>query len=220
MLAPLPGWRCVPRAVIRAFGEEGPVYLAALRAEHGVALFAFLAPGEEASPDEARKTLRAMLHDEGFEEQFAGELPIVALTVAYGDRAHLAETVECAFRGAPAPTVPQGWVEWIVERVSPNRLPQGEQALQPRRDDASPGNSPAGVALLAPSREDRSREENAPLNPTVSAPGPSLTVATPGEHREKAGGWLDWGATLGFTLGTVAAFLAGLAAIFRNGRSF
>jgi hypothetical protein len=188
-----------------------------------VALIAFLAPGEEAGPDEARKALRAMLHDEGFEEQFAGELPIVALTVAYGDRAHLAETLERAFRSAPAPTVPQGWVEWIAERLSPNRPPQGEQALRlvaPRRDDASPGNSPAGVALLAPSREDRSREENAPLNPAVSAPGPSLTVATPGEHREKAGGWLDWGATLGFALGTVAAFLAGLAAIFRNGRSF
>ena len=132
VLAPLPGWRCVSRAVIRAFGEEGPVDLAALRTEHGVALIAFLAPGEEASPDEARNALRAMLHDEGFEEQFAGELPIVALTVAYGDRAHLAETVERAFRGAPAP---------ISDDITPEQMRDHVQCVirdtarhAPRRD--------------------------------------------------------------------------------------
>src|SRR5260370_17171579 len=71
----IPGWRCLPGAVIRAGGEEGPVDLAALHAARGVALIAFLDEGQEASPEEARDALRTMLRDEGLHRPFPPHPP-------------------------------------------------------------------------------------------------------------------------------------------------
>src|ERR1700724_2734270 len=132
----IPGWRCLPGAVIRAGGEEGPVDLAALHPAHGVALIAFLDEGQEASPEEAREALRSMLRDEGLQRRFPGELPIVALPVARAGRAQLAAAVDHAFAGVPAPTLPAGWVDWLAERLAAER----------------PSAAPLMPPLVAPSR--------------------------------------------------------------------
>jgi hypothetical protein len=136
----IPGWRCLPGALIRAHGEEGPVDLAALHPARGVALIAFLDDGQEASPEEARDALQVMLRDEGLPRRFPGELPIIALPVPRSARARLAATVEHAFSGMPAPTLPPGWVDWVAERLAAKR-PAAAPALRllaPRRDEPAP----------------------------------------------------------------------------------
>jgi len=242
----IPGWRCLPGAVIRAHGEEGPVDLAVLHPARGVALIAFLDEGQEASPEEARNALRTMLRDEGLQRRFPGELPIVALPVPRAAHAQLAVTVEHAFSGMPAPTLPPGWVDWLAERLAaarPSTAPTASRLLAPRRDEpmpekvvsallltsaAEPAMTAAVPRLLAPQRDDPMPEKAAG---GIVLAGPARVETTP----EKATldneaamppetapqhNWLDWGATLGFALGMVAALIAGLTALLRNGRLF
>ena len=249
--APIPGWRCLPDAVIRAHGEEGPVDLAALHPARGVALIAFLEEGQLASPEEARDALRAMLDDEGLSRRFPGELPIVALPVSHSARVRLAATVEQAFSGLSAPTLPPGWVEWVAERLAAKR-PAAAPAIRllaPRRDEpapekvfsallltpvSGPATSAAAPRLVAP-RDDGAREKTAsgivlaapprtaamPESATAeSAIGAPAEAPPPTAETEPKRNWLDWGATLGFALGMVAALIAGLTAVLRNGRLF
>lgn len=250
--AVIPGWRCLPDAVIRAYGEAGPVDLAALNPACGVALIAFLDDGQEASPDEAREALRAMLREEGMPRRFPGELPVVALPVPRAARAQLAGIVAHAFSGLPAPTLAPGWVDWLAERLAPERpaaAPVAPPLPAPRRDEptpekivsallltavAEPVTTVAAPQLQAPRRDEAAAEkpagaivlaaptraepipEKAATGSEIAAPAetPPLSQAEPPPH------WLDWGATLGFALGMVAALIAGLAAVLRNGRLF
>jgi hypothetical protein len=246
----IPGWRCLPGAVIRAGGEEGPVDLAALHPARGVALIAFLDEGQEASPEEARDALRTMLRDEGLQRRFPGELPIVALPVPRTARAQLAATVDQAFAGMPAPTLPAGWVDWLAERlaaerpsaavprlVAPSRdepMPEkivsallltsvaeppmaaaGPRLVAPQRDDAMSAKAP-GAIVLAASDHLEAMPEKAPPDSGIAAPTETLPLS----EMEPRRNWLDWGATLGFALGMVAALIAGLTAVLRNGRLF
>lgn len=245
----IPGWRCLPGALIRAHGEEGPVDLAALHPARGVALIAFLEEGQEASPEEARDALQVMLRDEGLSRRFPGELPIVALPIPHSARARLAATVEHAFSGMPAPTLPPGWVDWLAERLAAKR-PAAVPALRllaPRRDEPTPDKvfsallltpvtEPATTAvprLVAPQRDDTENAASAIVltAPTRAAPladmatpesaiaAPVIEALPPAEAEPKRN-WLDWGATLGFALGMGAALIAGLTAVLRNGRLF
>jgi hypothetical protein len=244
-----PGWRCLPGAVIRAHGEEGPVDLAALHPAHGVALIAFLNEGEEASPEEAREALRAMLHDEGLPRLFPGELPIVALPVPLAARAQLAGLVERAFAAIPAPTLPAGWLDWLTERLAAKSpAPAGApRLLAPRRDEpppqkvvsallltavAEPVVAAATPRLTAPRRDEPLgkaaggiilarplRTAAAPVKDSVGDDTPAPSEPLPIGTPSPAN-WLDWGALLGFALGMGAALIAGLAAVMRNGRLF
>jgi hypothetical protein len=194
----IPGWRCLTGALIRADGEEGPVDFAALHPARGVALIAFLDDGQEASPEEAREALQVMLRDEGLSRRFPGELPIVALPVPHGARARLAATVEHAFLGMPAPTLPSGWVDWVAERLAPKRTAGAPvlRLLAPRRDEPAPEKvfsallltsvtEPAATAaaprLVAPQRDDVAAEKAMGgivlTAPTRAAPMPE--TATP-----------------------------------------
>ena len=137
----MPVWRWLADAVIRADGEEGPVDLVALHPARGVALIAFLDEGQEASPDEAREALRTMLRDEGLPRRFPGELPIVALPVLRSARKQIAATVEQAFSGLAAPTLSDGWVDWIAERLTAERTRPAVAAprlVAPVRDEPQP----------------------------------------------------------------------------------
>lgn len=242
----IPGWHCLPGAVIRAYGEEGPVDLAALHPARGVALIAFLDDGQEASPEEAREALRAMLRDEGMPQRFPGELPIVALPVPRAARAQLASTVEQAFSGMPAPALAPGWADWLAERLAAERpaaAPVASPLFAPRRDEpmpekvvsalllttvVEPATTMAGPRLRAPRRDDAAPEKAAGVmvlaaparveaTPEKATPDSEIEapIETPPRHN-----WLDWGATLGFALGMVAALIAGLTAVLRNGRLF
>lgn len=194
----IPGWRCLPDALIRAYGEEGPVDLAALHPARGVALIAFLEEGQVASPEEAREALRAMLDDEGLPQRFPGELPIVALPIPHSAGARLAAMVEQAFSGMPSPTLPPGWVDWVAERLTAKR-PAAAPALRllaPRRDEPAPDKvfsallltsvtEPATTAalprLVAPQRDDAATEKTPGgivlTAPTRAAPVPEMPVA-------------------------------------------
>lgn len=214
----IPGWRCLTDARIRAYGEEGPVDLVALHPDRGVALIGFLAEGEEASPEEAREALRTMLRDQGFEQRFAGDLPIVALPLLRAARSQLGAAVERAFAGMPAPTVPPGWIDWLVERLRPT-APLAAQPAQlltaPRRDEPSSEKPVTEIALIAPERgatvPEKAAEGSALLSPAE---------APPRSEPERPPAWLEWGTVLGFAFGIVAALVAGLAMVFRNGRLF
>ena len=248
----IPGWRCLPGAVIRAGGEEDPVDLAALHAARGVALIAFLDERQEASPEEARDALRTMLRDEGLQRRFHGELPIVALPVPRAALAQLAATVEHAFSGMSAPTLPAGWIDWLAERVAaerPSAAPAAPRLLAPCRDEpmpekvvsalpltaaAEPAMTAAPPRLLAPQRDvptpakagggiflaAPARVETAPGKATRDSEIAVPSETPPLSETEPRHNWLDWGATLGFALGMVAALIAGLAALLRNGRLF
>ena len=247
----IPGWRCLPGAVIRAHGEEGPVDLAALHPARGVALIAFLNDGHEATPEEARDALRTMLRDEGLQREFPGELPVVALAVPRAARAPLAATIEHAFSGMAAPTLPAAWVDWLVERLAAERystapaaprllapsraepLPEkvvsallltsaaepamtaAPRLLAPRRDDPTPEKAAGGIVLAAPTRAEATPAKATP-DGKIAAP----TEAPPLSETARRHNWLDWGATLGFALGMVAALIAGVTAVLRNGRLF
>lgn len=119
----IPGWHCIANAVIRAHGEEGPIDLLALKPECGVALVGFLEPGQEASTEEAHDAFRTMLRDLGFEQRFSGELPIVALALPRGSVAALPRTIGAAFASTSPPSLPDGWVDWLVERLNPAAAP-------------------------------------------------------------------------------------------------
>jgi hypothetical protein len=243
------GWRCLPGAMIRAHGDEGPVDLAALHPAHGVALIAFLDEGQEASPDEAREALRAMLHDEGLPQLFPGELPIVALPVPRAARAQLARIVEHAFSEMPAPTLAPGWLDWLSGRLAAKRpapAPAAPRPLAPRRDEPAPRKLASALLLTtvveaaatiaprlaAPRRDDEPGQPAGGIVLGAPARGATTPVTEPAEGETAAPSraspseaprrpnWLDWGATLGFALGMVAALIAGLTAVLRNGRLF
>jgi hypothetical protein len=191
----IPGWRCLPDALIRAYGEEGPVDLAALHPARGVALIAFLEEGQVASPEEARDALRAMLDDEGLPQRFPGELPIVALPIPHSACARLAAMVEVAFSGMPAATLPAGWVDWVAERLTAKR-PVAAPALRllaPHRDEptpdkvlsallltsvAEPATTTAVPRLVAPQGDDAATEKTPNrimlTAPTRAAPVPEM----------------------------------------------
>jgi hypothetical protein len=149
-----------------------------------------------------------------------------------------------------APTLREGWVDWIAERLvagRPSIVPAPPRLLAPCRDEPMPEkvvsallltsvaeppaaagpplsahrDSPAstkpadGLALAAPGREEGETDKTAADN-EIAAP----TEAPPVSEMEGRHNWLDWGATLGFALGMVAALIAGLTAVLRNGRLF
>lgn len=213
----IPGWRCLPRALIRANGDEGYVDLAALNATRGVALVALLEPDEEASPEEARAALLAMLAQEGFERRFAGELPVVALAQRRAEADQLAAAVERAFAALPPVGFAEDWVEWLAERLGPESPPPAVEpapALSaPRRDEAPPERATDAPPLLAPTREEEAVESTLPIEAPAEAPPQSAPAQT--------GSLLDWGASFGFAAGVVLALLVGLLALLaRAGRIF
>jgi hypothetical protein len=184
--AAMPVWRWLADAVIRADGEEGPVDLVALHPARGVALMAFLDDGQEASPDEAREALRTMLRDEGLPRRFPGELPIVALPVPRTARKQIAVTVEQAFAGLAAPTLSDGWVDWIAERLTAERTRPAVAAprlVAPVRDEPQPEKVVSALLLTvatepstapAPRLHAPQRDEAVPAEP---ANGIALTAS-------------------------------------------
>jgi hypothetical protein len=211
----IPGWRCVPQAKIRAHGEEGFVDLAALNPTRGVALVALLEPDEEASPEEARAALRSMLEEEGFEQRFPGELPVVALTQRRAEADQLATAVETAFDALPRPDVTEDWVDWLAERLAPKPAaaePSRPRLVAPPRDEAAPERV-AEVLLLAPPRD----EPAPPPAEAITAPAdaPPQSAAPPARQS-----WLDWGASFGFAVGVVLVLLVALALLSHSGRLF
>ena len=162
-----------------------------------MALIAFLEEGQEASPEEARDALQVMLRDEGLSRRFPGELPIVALPIPHSAGARLAATVEHAFSGMPAPTLPPGWVDWLAERLAakPPAAVPALRLLAPRRDEPTPDKvfsallltsvtDPAMTAvprLVAPQRDDVATE-NPASGIVLTAPtrgAPTAEMATP-----------------------------------------
>ena len=213
----IPGWRCVPQAKIRADGEEGFVDLAALNPTRGVALVALLEPDEEASPEEARAALRRMLEEEGFEQRFPGELPVVALTQRRDEADQLATAVETAFDTLPRPCVAEDWVDWLAERLASKPAaaePPRPQLVAPPRDEPAPERV-AEVLLLAPPRD----EPAPPLAEAIAVPAdadaPPQSVSPP-SHQS----WLDWGVSFGFAVGAVLVLLFALALLSHSGRLF
>ncbi|HWI26823.1 MAG TPA: hypothetical protein VN668_07610 [Stellaceae bacterium] len=213
----IPGWRCLPRALIRANGEEGYVDLAALNAVRGVVLVALLEPDEEASPEEARTAFLAMLEQEGFERRFPGELPVVALAQRRAEADQLAAAVDRAFAALPPVSFAEEWVEWLAERLGPDAPPPAVEpapALSaPRRDEAPPERATDALPLLAPTREEEAVESAPPIEVSAEMP--------PQSEPEQAASVLDWGASFGFAAGVVLALLVGLLALLsRAGRIF
>ena len=85
----------------------------------------------------------------------------------------------------------------------------------PPRDDAAPETAARGIVLAAPARPAPTPETATPDSAIIPPDEtPALSEAAPRRN------WLDWGATLGFALGMVAALIAGLTAVLRNGRLF
>lgn len=206
----IPGWRCVPKARIRAQGEEGYVDLAALHPARGVALLALIEADEEASPEEARAALRAMLAEEEFERRFPGDLPVVALVQRRADAEQLAAEVERAFAALPRPSVAEDWVDWLAERLSPaaaNESPR-PRLMAPARDEAAPERV-AEAPLLAPPPD-----EEPPAAEAITAPAEAPPQSEPARPRS----WLDWGTTFGLAVGMVLALLVALALFAHAGR--
>jgi hypothetical protein len=206
----LPGWRSVARAVIRVAGEEGSLDLVALHPERGVALIAFLDEGETASPEEAQSAFRAWLDDQGFRRLFPGELAIAALLVPrLASGAELAKRLDRAFAATPKPGVPVGWIDWLADHLVPSRAEKVTATLAAAREAEPAAAAPTPVLLLqAPSSEDATP-------PAQSDAGPLLTAADalPQSTPPRVRGWLDWGASLGFAFGMVAALVMGLLAL-------
>lgn len=209
------GWRCVPNATIRAYGEEGFVDLIALKPARGVALIALLDADEEASPEEARAAFRAMLADEGFADAFPGELPVVALAEPRAAADRLGAAVERAFAELPRPSVAGDWGEWLAERLAPvppavAAEPPRPRLVAPLRDEMPA--KPSDEALLAPPRDE---------TPPATAEGGAIAApaeAPPLSQALVSRGWLDWGASVGFAIGIVLAVLIGLAFFSHGGR--
>jgi hypothetical protein len=213
--APLPGWRSIPHAIVRARGEEGYIDLVALHPQKGVALLAFLEKDEVADPAEARALFEEMLREMELARHFPGLLPVVALALEETTD-ELGRQLERAFAGEQAPTLPPGWVEWLVDRLAPSPRPPGEpppRLAAPPRDDEAPPPS-IGTLLMAPSRVDPSDVRHAV--DAIEAPNPA-PAQTP-----KAGGlrWVDWAMGLGFASGIVLALLIVLALFSHTGRLF
>lgn len=209
----IPGWRCLPRALIRANGEEGYVDLAALHPARGVALVALLEPDEEASPEAARTALRAMLEQQEFEKRFPGELPVVALVHRRAAAERLAAAVEDAFAGLTRPGVAEGWIDWLAERMLPAAAAAAAPPalVVPPREEPAP-ERPAEVLLLAPPREEvLPASEAAAIAPPAEAPPQSAPARA---------GVLDWGASLGFAAGIVLALLVGMVLLSHAVRLF
>jgi hypothetical protein len=191
----MPGWCCVPQAVVRAYGEEGLIDLVVLQPERGAALVALLQPGEEASPEEARAAFCAMLADEGFGARFGGELPVVALTVQRAAADEIATEVERAFAAMPRPSLAEAWVDWLAERLAP-APPVAAQPLPrlvaPVRDETMPPKPPDEAPLLAPPRDEALPQPpgdaplRAPLRQETRADAVEPSGALPAAGREEA----------------------------------
>jgi hypothetical protein len=144
-------WRCIPDAVIRAYGEEGRVDLALLHPEHGIALVGFLDEGEEASPDEATEAFRAMLREDGFAGHCPGDVPVRAFAVPPSAVTALPDTLREACAAAPASTAPPEWVDWLAGRLAPaarHEEPAWPSVVLPRRDEPVPDAPGADGALV------------------------------------------------------------------------
>jgi hypothetical protein len=193
-----PSWRCVGDAVIRAWGEEGRVDLAALHPERGIILLGFVEDGDEANPASAVEAFRAMLADDGFAERFPGHLPVVALTASPATRARLVEKIEEVFADGERPTVAPGWVDWLEARLDPAAAETHGRAtprlVAPRRDEV-PARGGAS-ALAVPGRE------------------PPVRSADAGDN------WRDWSRQLGFALAVVAILLGAMAIFTRAATLF
>lgn len=214
--SPLPGWLSIPHAIIRAEGEEGYVDLAALNVARGVALVCLLDKDEEASPEEARAALRAMLREEGLEKDFPGELPVVAIAVPRAQAAELAAMIERAFAGMPRPTLSPGWVDWLAERLAPSRAAPDAAPpplSAPSREEAPPEKPETGLALDAPPSDQAVPER-------TEASVLDLELEAPPAAAANGASLLDWGTSLGFAFGMILALLACLALISYNGRLF
>lgn len=210
----IPGWRCVRQAIIRAHGEEGFVDLAALNPARGVALVALLDADEEASPDEARAAFHAMLAHDEFAKRFPGELPVVALTQRRASADQLAAAVDHAFAGMERPSVAEGWVEWLAERLTPATAcaePPRPLLVAPPREETTPERAPE-LPLSAPTRDEALPAE---ARSAIMEHGEAPPCSVPRRR-----GWLDWGASLGFAAGVVLALLVGLALVSHAGRLF
>jgi hypothetical protein len=148
-------WRLVPDAVIRVKDEAGTVDLAALHPRRGAVLVAFVADGEEASPEEAVTAFRAMLGGLGFAERFPGTLKVAALALGPKARARIAEAIRTA-AGEPCEAPPEPlWVAWLARRLAadatPLRLPHLDAPREPimPRPPARPRTWPLTFACLA-----------------------------------------------------------------------
>ena len=193
----IPGWRCLPRALLRVGGEEGVLDLVALHPDHGVALIALLEEDEEASPEEASIAFRAMLEEAGFGQRFPGELPVLAWSELREEADNLAASVERRFAALPAASVGENWVDWVAERLAP--APAAAAEAEPPRLEAPLRDEPPPVAEAA-----------------IAAPedGPPAPLSAPRRS------WLDWGASLGFAVGIALAMALGLAMLTHSGRLF
>jgi hypothetical protein len=101
----------------------------------------------------------------------------------------------------------------VTEVATPAAAPR---LIAPARDEVSTEKAADAIVLTAPMRA-ASLPEGATPEGVIAARAEPLPSAEAEEPRRT---WLDWGATLGFALGMVAALLAGLAAVLRNGRLF
>jgi hypothetical protein len=212
--APLPGWRAIPHAVVRARGEEGYIDLVALHPRKGVALLAFLEKNEVADTEAAREAFADMLRESEFAQHFPGSLPILALALS-APADDLDQRLERAFAAEPAPTLPPGWVEWLGGRLAPAAAARPEpppRLAAPIRDDDAPPPS-IGALLVAPSRVDDDKVGDAA---SIEAPEPALPAASALD----APRWRDWGISLGVACGIVLALLTVLALFSRTGRLF
>jgi len=193
----IPGWRSLPRAILRVGGEEGFLDLVALHRDRGVALIALLDEEEEASPEEAIAAFRAMLEEAGFSQRFPGELPVLAWSERREEADNLGASVARRFAASPPASVGENWVDWVAERLAPTPLaavePEPPRLLAPLRDEPPPV---AEAAIAAP--ED----------------GPPVALSAPRRS------WLDWGASLGFAVGIALAAAIGLAMLTHSGRLF
>lgn len=231
----IPGWRCVSPAIVRAGGEEGFVDLVALHPGRGVALIALLDAGEEASPEEARTAFRTMLEELGFPARFPGALPVLALAERRAEADQLAASVERRFAALPRPALAAEWVDWVAARLVPTAaepaplppltaereepLPAAAQTLLPRLTAEREEPPPPAATLLLTAERGEPPPTPAAAPRAEDAPPASLSsdaAAPPAARR----GWLEYGGSIGFSLGLVLALLVGLAMLTHGARLF
>ena len=85
-----------------------------------------------------------------------------------------------------------------------------------QRDDTAIEKAAGDIVLAAPMRA-AATPETVTSDSAMAVPVEELSPPAETAPRRN---WLDWGATLGFALGMVAALIAGLTAVLRNGRLF
>lgn len=210
LLAPLGAalgaeWRCLANAVIRAWGEGGRVDIVALHPRRGVALVGLIEEGEEASPEGAVAAFRAMLAEMGFAARFSGELGVVALTAAPGERDGLAKAIGAAFDRAAPSTAAAGWLDWIVRQLE--AAPSGTGDTKPAEREEAGAAQPAAevprLRLVAPPRDDiPARAPAATAILEVARDSRLSAPATPGDNLK------GWAQRLGFALAITILLLA------------